>query len=161
MAGWPLVDQLTGGAGPSDADGVAENRWNDCLPASIAAVLQYLRGVAVTPDHIKDWAYGDGFIGYTEPTRVAPFLSLWGIGYEVQRTDEPRPLVEAALRRGWPVLARSFEPEGFYHYTPVIGYDAASVTRHNPLGGRREELSWLDWLHRYAGWLVIARETRV
>lgn len=162
LDGWPLVDQLAGAVGPGDADGVAENRWDDCLPASIAAVVEYLRGVVVAPDHIKDWAYGDGFVGYTEPSRVAPFLSLWGIGYEVRRADaeDAKEATKAALRQGWPVVARSFEPEGFYHYCPVVGYEDETVTRHNPLGGRRETLSWRDWLHRYAGWLVIVRETK-
>ena len=60
-----------------------------------------------------------------------------------------------AARVSW---ARTFEPEGYYHYAPVIGFDAETVTRHNPLGGTRETLSWRDWLYRYVGDVTVAEK---
>lgn len=107
-------------------------------------------------DTLKDAVYGEQHTGYTDPADYVPLLAGLGMEATPIRTDDPRPIVEAALRRGAAVAARSFEPEGYYHYAPVVGFDAETVARHNPLGGRRETLSWNDWLHRYAGWLVVA-----
>ena len=112
------------------------------------------------PDHVRGWAYGDGYTGYTEPGKVAPFLSMWGIPYRIEANVSPRLAVEVAIAQGWPVMARSFEPQGFFHYCPVIGFTADTITRHIPLGGYAETLSWRDWLYRYAGWLLVVEEGR-
>jgi hypothetical protein len=156
--GWPLVNQLAGGPGPNDADGVAENRWNDCLPASLAASLAWFGLGDFEPDALKDAVYGDGYKGYTSAAKFVALMASLGLRLTVQVTDDPRPVVEAALRGGKAVIARSYEPEGFYHYAPVIGFDGETVTRHNPLGGLRETLSWRDWLYRYVGDVTVAEK---
>lgn len=152
--GWPLLDQLTSGAGPSDPDGIDENRWNNCVGTALAAALQWYGLGHFRADELKDAVYGEGHTGYTDPIDYVSLLAGLGLRATPIRTDDPRTVVEDALRRGVAVAARSFEPEGYFHYCPVIALDDKSVTRHNPLGGRRETLSWDDWLHRYAGWLV-------
>ena len=159
MAGWPYsLNQLRGGPGPNDADGRADDPYNDCLPTSIAAVIEYLRGVSVPPDAIRDWAYGDGTKGYTEPGPVMPYLALYGIGYEHHITGLPLPVIEEAASRGWPLLAWTHEPAGYYHWTPVTGYGEGQIIRHQVYGGYREALAETDWLARYQGWLIVIRE---
>lgn len=132
--------------------------YNDCLPTSVAAVIWWLRGVSVPPDAIRDWAYGDGTTGYTRPGKVVPYLSLFDIPYEDHITSEPLPVLDEALGNGWPVLAWTYEPGGYYHWTPTTGHGAGVVVRHQVYGGTREALADADWLSRYAGWLVVIRE---
>jgi len=144
------------GAGTHDPDGIDENRWNNCVATTLAATLAWYGLGHYQPDDLKDAVYGEQWTGYTDPAEYIFLLADLGLASTVIRTDDPRPIVEDALRRGVAVAARSFEPEGFFHYCPVIGFDDTSVTRHNPLGGRRETLSWADWLHRYAGYVVVS-----
>lgn len=125
------------------------------MGTALAAALLWLGLGRVTADELKDAVYGEGHTGYTDPADYVPLLAELGMKATPIRTDDPRPIVEDALRRGVAVAARSFEPEGYYHYCPMVGFDDATVTRHNPLGGRRETMSWRDWLHRYAGALVV------
>lgn len=150
-----MLDQLAGGAGPNDPDGIDENRWNNCVGTTLAAALQWYGLGTLTADELKDAVYGEGHTGYTDPGDYVSLLAGLGMRTTVIRTDDPRPIVEDALRRGTAAAARSFEPEGFFHYCPVIALDDETVTRHNPLGGKRETLSWRDWLHRYAGYVVV------
>lgn len=133
--------------------------WNDCLPTSVAAVIRWLRGVSVPPDAIRDWAYGDGTQGYTRPGEIVPYLSLFDIPYEHRITSLPMPVLQEAAANGWPVLAWTYEPGGYYHWTPVTGLGDGQVIRHQVYGGYRETLPQTDWLSRYSGWLVIIQET--
>lgn len=134
---------------------MAENRWNDCLPTSLAAALEWFGLGRYAPDALKDAVYGDVYKGYTTVTRFIPLLADLGVRLRSTSPEDAREAVQDALRQGRAVVALSYEPEGFYHYCPVIGLDAETVTRHNPLGGKRETLSWRDWLYRYAGELGI------
>lgn len=159
LPAWPYtLSQLAGGPGPDDADGRADDPYNDCLPAAVAAVLRWLRGIVVQPDAVRDWAYGDGTRGYTEPGPILPYLAQYGIGYAVTTTQTPLAAVKDALDKGRPVLARTREPAGYYHWTPLTGYGAGQVIRHQVYGGYRETLDESDWLARYAGWLVVIGE---
>lgn len=161
LTGWPV------GINQNDARGRFPNdSKNDCLPASLSAVDAYVRGwtaaQAVAPDAIRDWGYGDGHSGYTEPGVLVPWLWQRGIPARV-RSDVPvrdaRLAVEAAIQQGQPVLARTWEGT-YYHWTPLIGFDQATVTRHQTIGGQAETLTWDTWLDRYAGFLVVVEARR-
>ena len=108
---------------------------------------------------MKDAAYGDGYVGYTEPGKFVPLLASLGVTGTPIRNDDPLPTVRYALTVQQPVLARTFEPEGYFHWTPVIGLDADTITRHQVLGGGAETLPLDVWLERYAGWLFVLAET--
>lgn len=107
---------------------------------------------------MKDATYGDGFTGYTEPGRFVALLSALGVTGTVIHIDDPLPAIRYALTVQQPVLARTFEPEGYYHWTPVIGLDADKITRHQVLGGGEETVGLRTWLNRYAGYLFVLSE---
>lgn len=107
---------------------------------------------------MKDAAYGDGYTGYTEPGRFVPLLASMGVTGTPIRNGDPLPTIRYALTVQQPVLARTFEPEGYFHYTPIIGLDATTITRHQVLGGGAETLPLDVWLERYAGWLFVLAE---
>ena len=107
---------------------------------------------------MKDAAYGDGYVGYTEPGKFVPLLASLGVTGTAIRNDDPLPTIRYALTVQQPVLARTFEPEGYFHYTPIIGLDSETITRHQVLGGGAETLPLAEWLERYAGWLFVLAE---
>lgn len=146
---------MTGRAGEADADGRPDDRWNDCLPASLAAALEWRFGRHPEPDAIRDAVYGDGHTGYTEPGPMAAYLrAVWGLDAQVREAADPFPLIEHALRGHCPVLARTWEGT-YYHWTPVTGLSETEVVRHQTLGGYRETLTRAEWRQRYAGWLLV------
>lgn len=161
LVGWPVgIDQ-------NDARGRFPNdSANDCLPACLSAVDAYLRGwsakQAVAPDVIRDWGYGDGHRGYTKPGVLVPWL--WSRGIPARTLEEwpvrdARLTVESALQAGHPVLGLTWEGR-YYHWTPLIGFDQETVTRHQTIGGYAETLTWETWLDRYAGYLVVVDMAR-
>lgn len=160
LSGWPVeINQLDHrGRWPNDA-------WNDCLPASLSAVDAYLHGEtaeeAFPPDYIRDWGYGDGYRGYTEPGRLLGWLHSRGVPAHVANPDdgEVRLVIEAAIQQGQPILVRTWETT-YYHWTPVIGFDQATVTRHQVLGGGVETLDWQAYLDRYAHYVVVVPARR-
>lgn len=161
LAGWPV------GINQNDSRGRFPNdSKNDCLPACLSAVDAYLRGwtagQAVAPDAIRDWGYGDGHTGYTTPGVLVPWL--WQRGIPAQTladfpVREARLTVEAAVQQGRPVLALTWEG-AYYHWTPLIGFDQGTITRHQTIGGYAETLTWDRWLDLYAGYLVVVGVAR-
>lgn len=155
---WPYrYNQLAG-----DTHNTAQGRFNDCLPTSCCAVIDYLTGDAPFPDDIRDWCYGASYAGYTFPADMAQYLSvMWGIPSEVVAIDAPQDVISEALGKGWPVLARTWEAAGgYFHWTPLTLFTASQVVRHQVLGGFREVLDRAEWLRRYAGYLLVVKQAR-
>ena len=161
LAGWPV------GLNQNDPRGrIPNDAVNDCLPTCLSAVDAWLRGwtaaQAVAPDAIRDWGYGDGHSGYTKPSVLVPWL--WQRGITAKTLEEypvrnARLTVEAYLQQGKPVLGYTWEGR-YYHWTPLIGFDPDTVTRHQTIGGYAETLTWETWLDRYAGYLVVVEAGR-
>lgn len=147
------LDQLRG-----QPQGSYSDPWNDCGPASLAAVRAWRDGIHIEPDQIRDDIYGDGYRGYTYTEDLAAYArTAWGY-QATDRTetgDRIKQIVMDTLRAGKNIITLTKEPEGYYHFTPVTGFNEDVVIRHNVLGGRREVLSWYEFLQRFAGWIIL------
>lgn len=136
------------------------------MPLSTAAVIEYLTGVVIPADSIRDWCYGEGHKGYTFPLDMARYLwETRGIPAEVIVIDAPQDVINDALAKGWPVMARTWErsvgSNGYFHWTPVTSVqDSDWITRHQTLGGYQESIARPEWLRRYAGWLLVVKQAR-
>jgi hypothetical protein len=152
LAGWPYwVNQLTG----ESADGGPVDRFNDCGPASVRAVGLWLGKPDIYADDIRDRIKGDGVTGYTYAGELAWFMrEIWGLDININSSAGPSDLrtVLASYRA---VIALTQEPQGYNHWTPVTGYDAVNVYRHQVMGGGRETLTWAEWTRRFLGWLIV------
>lgn len=110
------------------------------------------------PDQIRDTMYYDGYRGYTTTNRLRDFArDVWGwwAGDAEMSASEARALIEGRAVRDAFIITLTREPAGYYHFTPVTGYDAETIVRHNVLGGYREALTWAEWSRRFAGWVLM------
>lgn len=147
---WPLYNQLNDWT--VDADGIDENRENNCGPESVAMCLKYLTGVELPADFIKDVVRGDGYKGYTFMTDLSGFLQRrCEVRCAVHTGDATTKLeatVKAALDQSYPIIVLFFwkleQPESG-HFAPVIGYDETGCTRANPWGGVLEKMTWAEF----------------
>lgn len=149
LSPWPLYNQLADWT--VDADGVDENRENNCGPESVAMCLKYLTGVELPADFIKDAIYGASFTGYTFMGDLARFLKKrCDLTCEIRSGQEPtlQPIVKRAIDAGFPTIVLFFfelEKPDSGHFAPVVGYDEGGATRANPWGGKLEYMKWPDF----------------
>lgn len=112
------------------------------------------------PDQIRDAIYWDGYKGYTTTDRLTKFVREtwdWQAEELQQSAWQAEQTIRSELVKGNYVVTRSYEPEGYYHFTPATGYGTQYIVRHNVLGGKREVLSLAAFYARYAGWTMIFR----
>lgn len=146
------LDQLRGQPQGSDSD-----PWNDCGPMSLAATRLWRDGIHIEPDQIRDDIYGDGYRGYTYTNDLAAYArNAWGYDASDSHhtTQDIKSFIMETLRAGKNIITLTKEPAGYYHFTPITGFSEDVVIRHNPLGGKRETLSWFEFLNRFAGWVI-------
>lgn len=143
---WPLYNQMNDWT--VDADGIDENRENNCGPESVAMCLKYLTGVELPADFIKDVLYGQDFTGYTFMNDLARFLQKrCEIRCDIRVAQDPdlKPVIQKAIDSGFPMIVLFYwdrdKPESG-HFAPVIGYDDKGTTRANPSGGKLEYMKW-------------------
>ncbi len=146
---WPLYNQMNDWT--VDADGVDENKENNCGPESVAMCLKYLTGVELPADFIKDVLYGQDFTGYTFMNDLARFLQKRcdvRCDIRVGQDTDLKPVLQSAIDKGFPIIVLFFfdraKPESG-HFAPVIGYDDKGATRANPWGGKLEYMLWADF----------------
>lgn len=146
---WPLYDQNTDWT--VDADGIDENRENNCGPESVAMCLKYLTGIELPADFIKDALYGQNYTGYSFMNDLAGFLRKRcevKCDIHVSQDASLQPVIQDAIDQGFPVIVlfywRREQPESG-HFAPVVGYDDKGVSRANPWGGQMEYMTWPDF----------------
>lgn len=74
--GFPIVNQLAEYTSDHQPD---ENARNNCVPASIAAVLEDLTGGSFNGDELKDAVYGQGTTGPMDPARFVAYAAQQGV----------------------------------------------------------------------------------
>ncbi len=105
LKGFPLRDQLRDIA--SEDGKPAENASYDCVPASIAAGIQYLTGRVVSADALKDAVYGQGYVGGGAARSYVHEVARYGVALTVRSGSSQAQLIAILrdeLRRGHPAL---------------------------------------------------------
>jgi hypothetical protein len=147
---WPTYNQLDDWT--VDADGIDENKENNCGPESIAMCLKYLTGVELPADFIKDAIYGQAHLGYTLIPDLVKFLQrrcqIPATTHSGDGATLLQPAVRAAIDAGNPIIVLYFmalDQPNSGHFCPVIGYDEGGCTRANPWGGVLEYQKWAEF----------------
>ena len=132
----------------------SRNAQMNCVPASIAAGLEYLTGRRYTAEGVKDAVYGQGYAGPTQIYRYLGWVRAQGVVMRPILSHDPEVLVRqlrALLASGTPVVLSvpadlerprgdAVRPGGITHVVVAAGFDPAGRIRvMNPWGG-----VWLD-----------------
>lgn len=166
----PLKDQRT----EKTSDGRPPEDGNmDCVPTSLAAMVEVLTGRFTSGDDLHDRVYGQGYAGMQDPARFAGLLDSLGVGM-ARVTGDPASLVARAaseIAAGHPVLLSipsdwGDEPPHSQYAHMVAGCDTpdqSSLTATNPWGGFYQSQSRAWWAERlahcsYSGIWVLARK---
>jgi hypothetical protein len=144
LPGFPLVNQL----GEATADGQPdENARMNCVPASIAAALDYY-GHPTNGDALKDAAYGQGSTGPESAVAFEKLLAGWG--FDLAPVGGSQAALVATIHRevglGHPVLvtmpsqwgiapADPLHPQGYTHVGVACGVGPGMIRVMNPWGG--------------------------
>jgi hypothetical protein len=164
LANFPLYNQLDDWT--TDADGVDENRWNNCGPECVAMCVRHITGVELPADYVKDVMYGQPYVGYTFIPKLVDFLerrcSIPCDTYAGNAQTVLRPVVTAALDQGYPVIALIFLDRQKLtggHFVVAYGYSDTHVRLANPLGGFIEDVAWPEFerIQSYAQAVVLKR----
>ena len=113
LPNFPLVSQLEAANAPPDGN-PPENARFDCVPASLAAAIQYYTGQRVSPDALKDAEYGQTYANAgtalrryvddaTDLARAKYHITC--VPYNNTNTVWLVGRVHTWLRQGYPVIA--------------------------------------------------------
>jgi hypothetical protein len=121
----------------------AENAQWDCVPASISSAIQYLTGVHVSPDEMKDQAYGESWVN--SGTAASAFIGI-AKNHGVNLYSKTYPTYDAMIvgikqeiDNNHPVIFTRDDP--YYsdpratHVSVIYAYDASTLTVMDPFGG--------------------------
>jgi len=129
------VSQLNNFPMLSQRDGDVNSDY-DCVPASIAACMEYLTGRHYTASEIKDAVYGPGFVGGTSAEAYVEYCA--GQGVKLYPLDGNGGQLVADLRgaiaSGHPCLITEPDPyaSGWTHVCAAYAFDSASITVMDP-----------------------------
>lgn len=147
LHGFPMVNQLH----EVTTDGhVSENAEMNCIPASIAAGMEYLTGRHYTGDEVKEAVYGHAYTGPTQIYRYLAYVKEQGVEMRPVLSHNPEVLV-AELRKllasGTPAVisipgdvnrppSDLLHPSSVTHVVIAAGFDESGNIRvMNPWGG--------------------------
>ena len=147
FAHFPEIDQLRERAPDG---GLSLNAQMNCVPASIAAALEFLTGRSYSGEAIKAAVYGAAYIGPTQIYRYLAWVRTQGVHMRPVLSHDPQVLVRslrALLARGVPVVLsvpgdpsraplEALHPRGVTHVVVAAGFDASgNIRAMNPWGG--------------------------
>jgi hypothetical protein len=126
LANFPMISQRDGDV----------NASLDCVPASIAACMQWLTGQHYTASEIKDAVYGTGYTGGTAASAYVDYCAARGVILSPVNGDGIA-LVAAlhnALAEQHPALITEPDPyaSGWTHVCAAYQDDASSITVMDP-----------------------------
>lgn len=133
LQNFPMISQL------------ADKSWNpgylyDCVPACIAASLEYLTGKSYDGGHIKDAVYGHQWASSTNPAQFVPYCATQGILMSEVQDADPIHLVfltQSYLGLKRPVIFSEPDPYadpslGWTHAVVAYKYDSNTITVMDP-----------------------------
>lgn len=120
LQGFPMVSQLDA---PTSDGRPSENKWFDCVPASIAAGLIWLTGQQFNPDQLKDAAYGEAWANEgTAASAYVGFCDQQGVSLFSRSDGDLIDIAHAELSAGHPVIfteVDDYAPPGNPDWTHV------------------------------------------
>lgn len=152
LKNFPAIDQTH----ESTSDGnVDENANDNCVPASIAAILEYFTGSTFNGDELKDLAYGQGYQGLQDAAMFVGIAASHGVhmtqlyGTSAFITSQIHKEIQAGhavlCYVGWDYDVSV--PHAVAFFSERSGY----LTAMNPWGGIYQERSDSDWQTRGVG----------
>lgn len=108
----------------------------DCVPASIAACLEYLTGKIYTASMIKNAVYGSSYVGPTDPTRYVAYCASQGVLMAPSNGNGTQLVadIKAALDAGHPCLITEPDPytANATHVCAAYKYGSNGITVADP-----------------------------
>jgi N-acetyl-anhydromuramyl-L-alanine amidase AmpD len=155
LEGFPMVSQLDGDT----------NAQFDCVPASIAAALEYLTKRPYTSAQVKDVVYGKAYRGNTDPARYVDYCTQQGVLLWPVAGADNEALIQTTkqqLAQGHPVLLTEVDPympagSGETHVVVAYACDADSITAMDPYIDApvtRTDQQWLNDLRSNQVWIM-------
>lgn len=161
LANFPMISQR-------DND---KNADFDCVPASIAACLEYLTGRHYTAAEIKDSVYGADYTGGTAAAEYVNYCASQSV--KLYPIDGNGSQLVAALKSmiasGHPCLITEPDPymppqDGYTHVCAAYAFDDASITVMDPwISGpiRKTDGAWAAQLQDNQIWILQKEDTMV
>jgi hypothetical protein len=149
LLNFPVKNQL------ADGD---ENAQFDCVPASLAASLEWLLHIPFSSAELKDAVYGDGYVGGTAASAYVDLIKRnYGVDlFNIEAGTNENAVRQAHLliQRGYPVIFTQqddYAPPGAIDWTHVCVWYAeapGTLTAMDPFGGKRLTYSDAAWTSR-------------
>lgn len=155
LLNFPFVNQLNS---PTDDGKPDENKWYNCVPASICACLRYITGdESFEPDQLKDLAYGENWVNLgTSASAFVDFCASHGVNLYPIDNSTYTDAVSQAHR----LLRTLFRPviftqqddyssnPNFTHVCVWFAEEQGSLTCMDPFGGKSITYSDSLWINR-------------
>lgn len=146
---WRYINQLN--APVSEADGVDENKNQNCVAACIAMCLWTLTGVQYSPDQVKDAVYGEAYVGVQSAAAYVKYCFDHGVTL-TPTNGQPWDLIEGMktdLEAGKPSLFtvptnwQGAADSQSTHVMVALGWDGVNsqFTVADPWGGVQQHFS--------------------
>lgn len=153
---FPMVNQLHE---PTMDGAPDENAQNNCVPAVLAACLEYWTERTYDGDEIKDSAYGQGYTGTMAIGQFQDYCARQGVRLIVAGgvPNELLSVVRAGVHAGIPVVctipsqwgAEPAPTTGSTHVVAIYDDDGAALTAMNPWGGFAQKQPYAWWVERF------------
>lgn len=154
LPNFPFVDQLSSKTTDGRPD---ENKWYNCVPASICACLRYVTGNnTYVPDQLKDLAYGENWVNLgTSASEFVDYCSSQGVNlYAVDNNSYTEAVGQAhrLIKLGKPVIFTQQDDyssnPGFTHVCVWFAEENGSLTCMDPFGAKRITYTDSVWINR-------------
>ncbi len=156
LPNFPFVDQLNS---PTKDGRPDENKWYNCVPASVVACLRYITGNKdYVPDQLKDLAYGENWVNLgTSASEFIDYCASQGVRlYSVENNscteavNQAHRLIKSPMSR--PVIFTQQDDyssnPNFTHVCVWFAEDNGTLTCMDPFGSKRITYSDSVWINR-------------
>ena len=155
LENFPMISQL--------ADGDINTQF-DCVPASLAAAMQYITGIKFNGSEVKDAVYGASYQGATAPQAYIGYCAKYGVLLSPYNGNNAALIAttKEQLAQNHPVLLTEIDPylpasSGATHAVAAYACNADSVTVMDPYidqGVTKTDEEWQSDLQSGQIWIV-------
>lgn len=144
LSPWPYWNQLDDWTSDGRPD---ENRARNCGWECCAMVIEYITGVELSADFLKDRVYGEDYTGNAYAWDMASALGRWaGIPARARgiKNGDIIPYIAASIEDGRPVILLIRFTQGDVtsgHFVVAVGYDDDAIIVADPWGGERRVMA--------------------